>query len=77
MRAQTIGLLVGASLIVADVAGRAEVPRTELTSGAYQSALQFFKSLPPGDIHDALRFVRPVAVSTQGRWRAPCPALTR
>jgi len=70
VRAQTIGLLVGVSFIVADVTGRAEVARTELTSGAYQSALQFFKSLTPGDIRDALRFVRPVAASTQGRWRA-------
>jgi hypothetical protein len=70
VRAQTIGLLVGVSFIVADVTGRAEVGRTEVTSGAYQSALQFFNNLPPGDIHDALRFVRPVAVSTQGRWRA-------
>ena len=70
MRVKTIGLLLGFSLILADVSGRAETPRSGLKSGAYEAALQFFTTLPPRDVRDAFRTVRPVALSAEGRARA-------
>jgi hypothetical protein len=69
VRAQTIGLVIGFSLAVAEVGVRGEAPRRQ-TGDAYYSALQFFKSLPHGDIGDALRGVRPVALSAEQRARA-------
>src|SRR5262245_25373718 len=70
MCAQTIAVLLGLSLVVRDATPGAEAPRAGARSNAYESALRFFRSLPPGDIGDALRAVRPVAPSAEGRARA-------
>ncbi len=70
MRAQTIGVLIGLSLVVADAAPEVAAPRPGARSSAYESALRFFKSLPPGDIAGALRTVRPAALSAEGRAHA-------
>jgi hypothetical protein len=69
VRKQTIGLVIAVALI-ANGTGRTEAVRAEMKWDAYESALQFFKTLPPGDIRDALGSVRPIAVSNERRWRA-------
>jgi len=69
MRAQTIGLLIAALGCYTMAALAESGPKAGIATG-YESALDFFRTLPSGDVLDALRMVRPAAISPEERARA-------
>jgi hypothetical protein len=70
MSRQTIGVVVVCSLALSQATLTGGGPRPPMESAAYDSALRFFKGLPPGTITDALRSVRPAPVTADVRARA-------
>ena len=69
MRAQTTGLLITA-LAYCTIGAHAEEPWKASVTPEYESALTFFRTLPAGDVHDALGAIRPAPLSAEDRARA-------